>query len=288
MKEEEILARARQEVAARKQAAAEQRWSGSVQWGLLLLLLAGLVALLAAPASLPDTLDLAMSGVNGQRPGHAYFAGGRQLPLEARTTGIYGGFLLALLWVLLRHARTPEALAGIHRTRWLAPRPLTIVVLLMFASMVGDGVNSTLTDLGLPHPYQTTNLHRLITGLLSGTALAVVLVWLLGRTALPRPEHEPRYLLPLPWELAGPLLLAGLLAALVLNGAGWVYYPVALISSAGVVLAVGGLVLLLVLQMGGLSGRVTRAGLLVAPGALAVLLACGFLAAMAALRWVLS
>ena len=97
MNEDQIIARAQRDVAARRLAAVEHRWGGP--WRLLLpaLVLAVLVAFLVAPAPLPRKLLLAMGGVCGLRPTHSYFVGGVQLPLEARMTGIYGGFLLTFV-----------------------------------------------------------------------------------------------------------------------------------------------------------------------------------------------
>ena len=170
--EEQIVARARQEVAARRSAVAGRRSSamgGSWRWLPPALLLATLVAFFSMPGPLPHKLFLAMGGVCSLRPSHSYFAGTLQLPLESRMTGISGGFLLTLAVLLL---------LGRLGARRLGGRASLGLLALMFATMVFDGLNSTLAELDLPHLYAPTNLLRLAIGLLSGIALAPLLVWL--------------------------------------------------------------------------------------------------------------
>jgi hypothetical protein len=91
--------------------------------------------------------------------------------------------------------------------------------------MAGDGINSTLTDLGLPHLYTSTNLTRLVTGLLAGVAIAPVLVWLLGVVTMPRDPEPRRAVIRAPWDLAVLLALNAGFAALVLDGRAAFYYP---------------------------------------------------------------
>ena len=277
--EDQIIARARQEVAARQMAAVERRWGGRWNWLLPALALAVLLAFLAAPWPLPRKLLLAMGGVCALRPAHSYFAGGVQLPLESRMIGIYGGFMLTLALLLAFRRLGARRLGG----------PLVMSILaLFFASMAFDGINSTLADLGLPHLYTSTNMTRLLTGLLSGIAIAPLLVWLLGVVAAPRTEAASRAVVRSPLELAAPLAINAGFAALVVDGRVALYYPIALLSVLGVVGALGLVALLVVLAIGGLDGRVTRLRQIVAPGALALLMTFAFLASTAAARWAIT
>ena len=276
MNEDQIVARAQRDVAERRKAAVERRWGGPWRWLLLFLVLTVLVIFLAAPAPLPRKLLLAMGGVCGLRPAHSYFVGGVQLPLEARMIGIYGGFLLTFV-VLLACQRLGARRLG---------SPLVIGILaICFMSMAFDGVNSTLAELGLPHLYPPTNLLRLLTGLLSGMAIAPFLLWLLSVAATPQEPGASQAVVRSPWELIVPLAVNGGFAALVLDGRATFYYPIALVSVLGIVGALAMTVLLVILAISDLTGRVTQVRQLVAPGALALLVAFAFLAATATARW---
>ena len=189
--------------------------------------------------------------------------------------GIYSGFMLTfvVLW-----------LAGRTHARRLGGLWVLAVLVIMFASMVFDGVNSTLAELRLPHLYAPTNILRLGTGLLSGIALAPFLVWLFGVVTLPR-DNVPQRVVRGPWECLVPLAVAAGFAALVIRGPGWSYYPVSIISVGGVVAVIAGVALLIILIVSGYGKQVRRSNDLVAPGAVALLVAFAILAASAMLRW---
>ena len=101
-------------------------------------------------------------GLCHQLPERSFFAGGYQLPVCARDTGIYLGFALGLLGlaVLARGSRPTEL------PRW----PVLVLVALFVGAMAVDGVTSYA---GLR---TTTNDLRLLTGLLAGWALATITV----------------------------------------------------------------------------------------------------------------
>ncbi len=270
MNEDQIIARAQRDVAARRTAAAERRWGGPWRWLLPAFVLAVLIVFVAVPAPLPSKLLLAMGGVCGLRPTHSYFVGGVQLPLEARMIGIYGGFLLTFI-VLLAFRRL--------RARRLGSRFVIGILALFFASMALDGLNSTFADLGLAHLYESTNLTRLFTGLLSGIAIAPFLLWLLSVVATPREPGVSHAVVRSPWGLTVPLAINAIFAALILDGRAAFYYPIALASVVGIVGVLAITALLVILAISGLVGHVTQARQLVPPGALAVL------AATATARW---
>lgn len=210
------------------------------RWQKPALVLGVLIAFIAAPGSLPQKLSQAMYGVCGLRASHSYFAGSLQLPLESRMTGIVGGFTLTLLLIYKR--------LGAHH---LAHRSTIVILAILLASMVFDGINSTLAEFSLSHLYMPSNPLRLVTGLLSGVALAPLLVWLLGAFATPRTEQSRPPVIRSLRELALPLALGILFVVLVMQEYAVLYYPVALISVFGVVAVLTIVALLVILSESG-------------------------------------
>jgi uncharacterized membrane protein len=99
-------------------------------------------------------------GLCHQLPERSFFSGGYQLPVCARDTGIYLGFVFGLAvaaWVV--RGRRPSELP-----RW----PVLVLVGLFVAAMGMDGVTSYA---GLR---ETTNDLRLLTGLMTGWGLSLV------------------------------------------------------------------------------------------------------------------
>lgn len=275
MNEDQIIAQAQRRVAERRQARHEHQ-KGGQHWFLLALVVAVVLGFVLYPMPLPQKLLLAMGGVCGLRPDHSYFAGDLQLPLEARDTGMYAGLTLTVAWLLARRRVKAARIGG-----WLP----TSVVALMFASMVFDGVNSTLMELSRPHLYLSTNSTRLITGLLSGIAIGVVLTWLLGDYLRPGTAPSLSMLIASPGELLGPLALCALFGLLVTREQAGGYYPIALLSVGGLLLLLVGVALLPIVRIGRLRGRIATARHLIAPTALALLIAFAVLAGSALLRW---
>ncbi len=107
---------------------------------------------------MPEVLEWIGYGLCHQLPERSLFAGGMQLPVCARDTGIYVGFAIALL--LLR------VLSGRRRPSELPPAWSTAVLAMFILAMVVDGVTSYA---GLR---ETTNELRLLTGLATGFAIA--------------------------------------------------------------------------------------------------------------------
>lgn len=85
---------------------------------------------------------------------------GRFLPVCARDTGIYVGFLFSFLYLSLTHRQRENALPS---------RPVMVVAGVFVGTMAVDGVTSYLGW------RTTTNELRLLTGLLTGFALPVFL-----------------------------------------------------------------------------------------------------------------
>ncbi len=213
------------------------RW---VLIGLGVALAGGLAALAWLPGGTPlDRLSALDAGICAQLPTHSFYPGGQQLPLCARNTGIYLSFALG---VMLFFAR------GLGRSAALPRGWVALVLLGGIGLMAIDGFNSLFTDLGLPHLYQPDNLLRLATGLLTGTAMAAFLVpvanGLLWR------DGDDRRAYPTPGKLALVVPILALAFAAVASQAAWLLYPIALLSTAGVVLALTLINLSLVVSIG--------------------------------------
>src|SRR5947209_2021431 len=118
-------------------------------------------------ASLLDRLRWLDSGICAQLPTHSFYPGGQRLPLCARNTGIYLGFMVTLLTLYA---------TGRGRVQRLPPWPIIILLACGCFAMVIDGFNSLSLDLGLPHLYQPHNLLRLATGLATGLAVATLIL----------------------------------------------------------------------------------------------------------------
>ncbi len=136
------------------------------QWAVGVLSLA-LLAFLLAPWSLYDKLWAIAYGICPQRPGHSLFFGGVQMPIEAREGGMFGGFLLGVIYLII-----------IGRGRaWQLPSRKMLAILIGFIVLMGlDGINAVAYDLYLPTPYVPNLYMRLGTGLLTGLALAGILL----------------------------------------------------------------------------------------------------------------
>lgn len=185
-------------------------------------------ALLTGATSVPETLRLLTAGICALQGGHLLTLGGTDLPLCARNTGIYLGLSLTLGTYFVRGRRVGW--------RYDLPRPTLLLVAAAFLlPLAFDGVNSLLFDLGSVYVYEPHNGLRLATGLLTGVGLGVV-VWpatryvLGGYGGLPTVQN--------PRDLATLLLLPGLALVAILGGIDVLLLPVAVASSAGLVVAV--------------------------------------------------
>ncbi len=178
------------------------------------------------PAPFPlGKVDVVAYAVCHRIPERSFFVGGRQLPLCARCTGTFLGLLLTLVTLTA---------AGRARAGRLLPPRLLVVLGLFIGLWAFDGFNSYLAFYpNLPHLYEPQNWLRLTTGMLNGIALGSIVMMLSGLSlwSAPRPEPVLRGL----GELAGLVLLGGLLIGLVLTAPPWLFYPLALTSTLGVV-----------------------------------------------------
>ena len=212
----------------------------AVRTGLLAMPGLALAIFVALPWSLEHKLHVALHGLCAQRPSHTYRLGDRPLPFDARMTGIYLGALVTMAVLVSigahRHARPPSA-------------DRIALLLALGGVMAADGFNSFLDDMGIWHPYRTTNWMRLVTGLGAGVVLGFGLVYLVSISLWRRPDtrrqtiDSGRVLGLIGLSLVPPCLL-------VLSGWGLLYVPVALTLLAGalLVLSVLSLVVLVILR----------------------------------------
>lgn len=109
---------------------------------------------------MPDILQWIGFGLCHQLPERSFFGGGIQVPVCARDTGIYAGFLLAFLFFRVFHWG--------KRPTGLPPMKIMPLLALFVLVMAIDGGASYLML------WESSNELRLITGLTTGFALAAV------------------------------------------------------------------------------------------------------------------
>ncbi|MFN2157961.1 MAG: DUF2085 domain-containing protein [Anaerolineae bacterium] len=210
----------------------------------VLIVLGALIVLgffLFPPLAPLDKANLVGYAICHQIPERSFFLGGHRLPLCARCTGTYLGVGVGFgALALLRRWRTGE----------LLPTWMLVLMAGFIAAMGVDGFNSYL-DLILGHPllYEPQNWLRAVTGSLNGIALSMILMPILNTTLWKQPAATR----PLRngWELLGVVAAAGTLVALVQSEPAWLLYPVAILTTVGVVWmlsAVNTMILLIVFR----------------------------------------
>ncbi|HEU0026338.1 MAG TPA: DUF2085 domain-containing protein [Ktedonobacterales bacterium] len=220
-------------------------WALAALGAAYVLAVAGLVFM--PGATFIERLRALDGGICAQLPTHSFFPGGQQLPLCSRNTGIYTGFALGFLTLLGTGRIRVSRLPGL----WVA------VALLGLVGVMGvDGFNSLFLDLGLPHLYEPQNRLRLMTGLGAGVAMAAFIVpvtnSLLWRVDDARPSFRSFGQLAM---VLPPLLLAFLAVG---SRTAWLLYPVAILSTLGLVIALTLVNLVFLLSFTPLMGRFTR------------------------------
>lgn len=216
---------------------------------LIIALGAAYIAALAALVLLPggtliDRLSQLNAGVCAQLVTHSFFPAGVQLPLCARCTGIYLGFSATFLVLLFSRRLRAMRLPG----PWVA-----VVLGLAVVVLAVDGFNSLFLDLGLPHLYQPHNLLRLATGLGTGTAMAAFLLPVASGILWREDDGRASFATLRQLAIMLPVLLLAFLV--VASQAAWTLYPIAILSSAGLVAA---LTLINLVFAVGVSGRPNR------------------------------
>ena len=199
--------------------------------GIAVFALAMLATVLFFPgASVLNRMSWLDSGICAQFASHSFYPGGERLPLCARNTGIYLGFVVTLTTLYGR---------GRGRAQQL-PRWSLLAVLLAGVTLLAiDGTNSFLLDVGMKHLYTPNNLLRLATGLVTGLAMALLLLPMLNRL-LWRGYIEMRSVTS--WRellLYVPMLMVCFFVVASQNAL--ILYPIALLSTGGVLIALGSL-----------------------------------------------
>lgn len=193
--------------------------------------------LLSPPWTVLGKAKLIGYAICHQIPERSFHIAGQQLPLCARCTGIYmgalAGFVLMRLW-------------GRQRAAALPPTAVTLTLVGFIALMGVDGVNSYLTFFpGVPHLYEPQNWLRLTTGTLNGLALSAivypVLNYSLWRDAVQISSVRGFK------ELALMVAAGGVIVALTVLELPPLLYPLATLSTLGVLLMLGALNTMIVL-----------------------------------------
>lgn len=232
------------------------------------------VAFFGSPGDYAATSHAVLHGLCAQTPSHTFMFGDRMLPFDARMTGIYGGLLVTLATIVatgkLFHYGVP-------------PKRIVAVLAGFVALMAIDGFNSLLSDLLLWHPYESRNELRVATGYGTGVSLAIMLSWLLASSTwnlgLPRAaiSRFRDFLVPMAGLAAYGLLL--------LNGPGWLHFPVSLLLVASAWITVTMLLLVIVLLALRLDSQVRQIRHLHVPVAISALLAVSVMVGLASARF---
>ncbi len=235
----------------------------------------GLLALLIflPGASLLDRLRWLDSGICAQIPSHSFYPGGERLPLCARNTGIYLGFIVTLI-VLYSTGR--------GRAQQLPPWQMIVVLVSGIVALAIDGFNSLALDLGLPHLYEPHNLLRLATGLVTGLAMALLALPILNQLFW-REQNQLRNLRS--WKnLLVYLAVLMLCFFAVASQSIIVLYPLALLSTIGILIALSSINLILIIALSRRSGTFEYYRQLLPFFSLALILALGEMLALAQLK----
>ena len=244
---------------------------------LVLFYLALLTVLAFLPgSSLLDRLRWLDSGICAQLPTHSFYPGGQELPLCARNTGIYLGFIVTLLTLYA---------TGRGRAQRLPPWPIIVALVSGVSILAIDGLNSFFLDLGLPHLYQPHNLIRLATGLVTGLALAALSLPGMNRLFW-RTYDEQRSISSWTMLLSfTPALILCFFA--VISQSALVLYPIALLSTAGILITVSSINLIVIVAVSRRDEAFERYRDLLPFFSLALLFAVGEMLTLAQLKFLL-
>ena len=236
------------------------------QWAIGILCLI-VLAFLVVPLPLYDKLWGIAYGICPQRPGHSLFFGDVQMPIEAREGGMFAGFLLGAIYLIV---------LGRGTARNLPPRR-TLALLVGFVVLMGiDGLNAVAYDLYLPTPY-TPNLYmRSGTGLLTGLALAGIMVPIFNQSIWQKSKQVASF--SSWWEVGLALMLFAIFWAIGLSGWQPLLYPISVIAIMGQVIlmvSIGAMLAAILLRREGQVRDVTELAPLILVGLIAVVIMLG-------------
>ena len=172
-----------------------------------------------------DKADQVGYAVCHRIPERSFQVDGRPLPLCARCTGTFLGAMLGL---------AAMALLRRHKASRMPSTAILGVLVLFIGLWAFDGLNSYMTLFpGAPHLYEPQNWLRMTTGLLNGLALILFVFPIFNFTLWREPTQER--VIKSAWELVAFLPVVALLVLIAQAGLDLLLYPLALISSLGVV-----------------------------------------------------
>jgi uncharacterized membrane protein len=211
-------------------------WRGLLLGALFVILLFGW---LASPPGLLGKADAIGYAVCHRIDLRSFHLGDRQLPLCARCTGTFLGTIVGVVLLIL---------AGRGRSAVWPPRRILALLALTVAAWGLDGANSYASFFPrLPHIYEPQNWLRLTTGTLLGMAMAVVFLPAVNQSLWKEPSSVPaiRNLR----ELVLFFLPAPLLIGLVLLENPIILYPLAVLSTLGILFLLTGVYTALLLML---------------------------------------
>ena len=236
-----------------------------------------LAALVFLPGpSLIERLQWLDSGVCAQLPTHSFYPGGERLPLCSRNTGIYLGFIVTIATLYA---------TGRGQGQKLPAWPISLVLACGIFALTIDGCNSLLLDLGLPHLYQPHNLLRLATGLLTGLAMGILVLPILNQLFWSQ-SNEQRSIPS--WRVLLRFLPALIVCYFaVASQSGFILYPVALLSTFGLLTAISSVNLIVIIAVSKRGQSFVSYRELLPFFSLALLCACGEMLFLAQLKLML-
>jgi uncharacterized membrane protein len=188
------------------------------------------IGLAAAPPGLLGKADAIGYAVCHRIDERSFHIGDRQLPLCARCTGTFLGVFAGAAIL---------AATGRFRSGLWPSKKLMILLLFPVLPWAADGLNSYLTLIPrLPHLYEPQNWLRLTTGTFLGLAVTVLFIPAVNQSLLRFPSEEP--ILRSGRELALYFLAAPVLIGLVLLENPVILYPLAILSTLGVLFLLTG------------------------------------------------
>jgi uncharacterized membrane protein len=258
--------------------AARWGWRSKMGAGVGLLIVA--TFFFSPPVTVLDKSHAIGYAICHQWPERTFWAGDEPLPLCARCTGQYLGFLVGLAGAfLLRRSRTVE----------LPPVPILATLVLFIGAMALDAANSYLAVSPiLPHLYPPQNWLRLLTGTLHGLALSVIAWPVVNMTIWQAESGQRRAVIQSGSEFALYLIGAAGVMGLVWWQQPWLLYPLAILSTLGVAAMLTLLNLVLVLIITRQTARARRWVDIALPAAMAVGGTFLFISAMDGVRAAIS
>ena len=181
---------------------------------------------LIPPSTLLGKADVVGYAICHRIPERSFFLNGRQLPLCARCTGTFLGAIAGLTAMLILRRQ---------RASRLPPVSVLGLLVLFIGLWAFDGLNSYLTFFpGAPNLYEPRNWLRLTTGMLNGLALIAFVFPILNFTMWKDATRERVF--KNIWEVIAILPVIALLVWIIQAEVSFLLYPLAILSSLGVVM----------------------------------------------------